>query len=103
MVRELRRIGSQGAIAVATSQECQFTDLSNVSIDFKKSGNNLLRNSDILTTYLASLGGLSFFYFNNNIVTTTDMTTLRYVKVRLVLVKGTQMLTIEDGARIRNL
>ena len=103
MVAELRRIRRPQNILVSTTWECQFLDLAIDNIDFKQSGTSLLRNSDILATGLLSPEGLRFTYLDATGEVISTKLDMRSIRVWLSLASGTQLVTLESSARIRNL
>ncbi|KAF0134136.1 MAG: MSHA bioproteinis protein MshO [Candidatus Saganbacteria bacterium] len=102
VVREIRRIKQPNTITTAEASECGFLDIDSAIVDFKQEGTNLMRNNDILATGLYSPNGLVFYYYDSNMAITTIKQDMRYIKVHISLFKGTQGVTLEDGARIRN-
>ncbi|MDD4178472.1 MAG: hypothetical protein PHH14_00260, partial [Candidatus Margulisbacteria bacterium] len=64
---------------------------------------NLFRNSDLLTTGLASPEGLRFTYLDTTGEATATKQNMRSIRVLLTLTSGTQRTTLESSARIRNL
>lgn len=103
MVAELRRIRKPQNILVYTTSEVQFLDLSLNDIDFKQNGTNLLRNSDILATGLATPEGLRFTYLDATGEVTSVKQNIRSIRVWLYLSSQDQSITLESSARIRNL
>lgn len=98
IVAELRQIGS---IEVYATSECRFIDISAQTIDFNRSGNNLLRGGDILATGLASPEGLRFTYLDANGKATSTEINISSIRVWLSLTSGNQRTTLESSARIR--
>jgi len=103
MVAELMRINRTQNILVAATAECQFRDLDSSLIDFKQSGTNLLRNSDVLATGLGSPEGLRFTYLNQSGSVTGVIQNIRSIRVWLFLSSGGRIATLESSARIRNI
>ncbi len=103
MVRELRRIEAPATITIAATTECQFVDTDYNTVDYVQLGTDLLRNSDKLVTSLSSIEGLRFTYYDANLNQTGAPQNIRYIKVKLFLIRGTQGVSMEDGARLRNL
>lgn len=103
MVREIRQAKNPSSITTFTVTEFDFLRIDNTQVDFKQSGNSLLRNSNELTNKLQASGGLSFTYLDTdgNVATTKD--NIRMVRVKLVLVSGDSSVTIESLARLRNI
>ncbi len=103
LVAELRRIKSPSDILVSASTECKFLDLDANTIDFVQTGTNLYRNGDSLCANLAASGGLLFTYLGSTGEVTAVTANMRAVRVKLSLIAGPQMTTLESSARIRNL
>ncbi len=103
MVREIRRVKKPTNIITAATTECKFVDINYNTVCFSQEGTNLRRNNDIMTTGVSSPEGLKFSYFNASMEAVILNQDIRFIKVRLYLKKGTQGVTLEDGARIRNL
>ena len=103
MVAELRRIKKPENILVYTTAEVQFLDIDANTVDFKQSGTNLLRNTAVLATGLASPEGLRFTYLNATGEVTGIKQDMRSIRVWLSLSSGAQRTTLESSARIRNL
>lgn len=61
MVREVREIKSTADIYIADDDNLQFLNANDVTLQFQRSGNNILRNSDVLTDAPTAL---LFEYFN---------------------------------------
>jgi type II secretory pathway pseudopilin PulG len=103
MVRELRAINKPVNIITATTTECEFINTTSATVNFRQSGSDLMRNSDILTSGLVIPEGLRFTYYDANLNTTSTKQSMRYITIRLQLIRGSQDITLEDSARIRNL
>jgi len=103
MVRELRAINRPVNIITATTTECEFINTASATVKFNQSGANLMRNNDILVSGVVSPEGLQFSYYDANLNTTSTKQNMRYITVRLQLIRGDQDITLEDSARIRNL
>src|SRR3989344_4753235 len=88
VVAELKRIKKPQNILTAATAECQFIDLNNQIVAFSQSGTNLLRNSDILTTNLASPEGLRFKYLDASGEATDVALDIRSIRVRVYLSSG---------------
>jgi len=103
MMYDLRRIKKPQNIITAEATECGFLDIDSQTIDFKQSGTELRRNSDLLATGLASPEGLRFTYLDATGEATATKQNMRSIRVLLTLTSGTQRATLESSARIRNL
>ena len=96
---ELRRIRTPQNIILAGSTEVNFVDIDVNVIDFRQSGANLLRNSDVLTSGLNTPVGFRLTYLDASGESTAVAQEIRSIRVWLSLA-GT---TLESSARIRNL
>jgi prepilin-type N-terminal cleavage/methylation domain-containing protein len=103
MVREIRQIKNVASIITFTNTEFDFLHIDNTRIDFKQSGNSLLRNSDELTDKLQNPGGLTFIYLDSSGNATSTKNDIRMVRIRLILVSGDSTVTIQSLARFRNI
>lgn len=103
MTAEIRRVKKPQNIQTFISSEFQFIDVDNQNIDFKQTGTDLLRNSDILSSGLLSAGGLQFTYLDENGSITSVKKDIRSVRILLSLISGNQITTLESSSRIRNL
>jgi len=102
MTAEIRRIKALTLLTTYTVTRCAFTDMNNNPIDYQQSGTSLMRNSDILASGLASPGGLQFTYLNNMGLTASGTPEMYSIRIKISLVSGTQRMTLESSARIRN-
>jgi hypothetical protein len=85
------------------TNECNFVDINGTTIDYKQSGNNLMRNSDTLEVGLASPpNGLIFTYVNAYGQSVLTKTLVKSVRVKLSLANAPLNVTFESSARIRN-
>lgn len=108
MVREIRQIkNSTDYITTYTGTEFNFTDINNNPIDYKQSGNSLLRNSDELTDKLQICTpgpcGLDFTYLDSSEAVAATKSDIRMVRIRLILVSENDSITIGSLARFRNI
>ena len=103
MTAEIRRVRALAFLTTYTVTRCAFTDMNNNPIDYQQSGTSLMRNSDVLAGGLASPGGLRFDYLNALGGTASGTPEMRSIRVKITLVSGTQRMTLESSARIRNL
>jgi len=111
VIRELRRISRPQNIDYISSSECRFIDTASAKVGFRQSGTDLIRDhweyltliSNLLTSNLATPEGLSFYYYDSNLNPTAVIPNIRFIKVRLQIIKGAQGIILEDAARIRNL
>ncbi len=102
MIREIRQVKGVSDINVFNSDEFSFTDINSNSINFKQSGNSLLRNSDELSDKLQNPGGLTFTYLDANGNITAVKNDIRKVRVKLIIESGNSSITIQSQARCMN-
>lgn len=67
MEREFRQVLDASSVYTATSTMFEFDDMDNNRINYQLSGNNLMRNSDILADSVTSLA-FAYYDKNNNLV-----------------------------------
>ena len=103
IVREIRRIQKPSGILTANGSELEFVDVDSNSINFRQDGQNLMRNADQFTSGILTPEGLAFGYYDAALNPTAVNQNIRFIRVRLTLVRGNETVIIEDGARIRNL
>lgn len=103
IISELRRVNNPIQITVMQSAECLFVDISGQTVDFKQTGDELYRNSDILATGAQSPGGLVFTYLDSSGSPTAESLNIRSVRIKISIAKNLQSVTLESSARIRNL
>lgn len=102
MTAEIRRIKKAENIIIFSTSECQFLDLDSQNIDFRQSGGDLLRNSDVLAAGLTLPLGLRFTYLDATGEVAAVKQNIRSIRVWLSLNAGGQGATLESAARIRN-
>ena len=107
ITREVRRIKKPNNIVMAATTECAFVDINSSLVDFYQNGGNLMRSSEgvsyVLVSDLATPEGIKFTYYDSGMNATDVRQNMRFIKARLCVIKGTESVTLEDGARIRNL
>ncbi|MEO0094170.1 MAG: prepilin-type N-terminal cleavage/methylation domain-containing protein [candidate division WOR-3 bacterium] len=103
LTAELRRIRKPQNILTYTTSEVEFIDIDANTINFKQSGVNLLRNTDVLVTNLATPEGLRFTYLDATGEVTNVKQNIRSIRVWVYLISKDQFTTLESSARIRNL
>ena len=62
MSREIRRLRNDVSITAASSDAFSFADTQNNAITYTRSGNSLMRNTDILAS---NVTGLNFTYYDD--------------------------------------
>ena len=102
MAREIRQIRNVASINTFTSTEFDFIHIDDNQIDFKQSGSLLLRNANELSDKLQNPGGLEFTYLDSDGNVTGVRDNIRMVRIKLILVSGSNNLTVESLARFRN-
>src|SRR3989338_9788431 len=106
MGREIRQIRDDLSVNTANVSQFQFVDINNAAIDYQLSGNNLLRNADILAS---GVSGLSFTYYDadNQALTvpkvSPDNTDIRRINISLTMESGTESKTLNLQLYPRNL
>jgi len=111
MEREIRQVKDKNSISTASATQFQFTDINDNSINFYLSGNNLMRNSDILATNVQSL---KFCYYKSDnqpvcspecgcSVTGAGLSTIYRVVIELQITSGGQSKTLRSQVYPRNI
>jgi hypothetical protein len=116
MEREMRQVKDKNSISTASATQFQFTDINDNSINFYLSGNNLMRNSDILAVNVQSL---KFCYYknykspNNNqpvcspecacSVSGSDLTNIYRIVIEIQVTSGGQSNTLKSQVYPRNI
>jgi len=106
MSREIRQMRDADSLAAASAWQLQFTDTKSTSISYQVSGNNLLRNTDILA---AGVNNFTFSYYNktNQLITTPlvapTATDVYRIDINATFQSGTQSKTIKTKVYPRNL
>jgi len=103
MVREMRAIRRPNTITVAASSEIEFLSTAGVVNNIKQTGSDLTLNTQVLANGLLNPGGLVFTYYDASSTVTSVLNNIRYITIKLSIIKGDQTIILEDGARIRNL
>ncbi len=102
MTREIRATRNNASITIFTTSEYSFIDVGGNAIDYKQSGTNLLRNTDVLLTDVTSPGGISFTYLNDTGVATSVASTIRLVNIVLAVSSGSNKVKLQSAGRVRN-
>ena len=102
MVREIRQIKDTDSITTFTSGQFAFVDIDDNAIDFSQSGNQLLRNSDVLTRRLKTSGGLTFTYLDSDDIVTADKNDVYIVRINLVLESNNVEVDVRSAVNLRN-
>jgi prepilin-type N-terminal cleavage/methylation domain-containing protein len=106
MTSEIAQIKDPASVAIAASQEFQFTDVSDNNITYRLDGTNLLRNNDVLAR---DVQALAFIYFDvNNASLATprvapDATDIWRVSISMTCAREGQQISMETQVRPRNL
>lgn len=101
MEREMRQVKDKDSISTASATQFQFTDINDNSINFYLSGNNLMRNSDILANNVTTL---NFTYFDrDNTTPVADTSQIYRITITLGIQSGNQSNTLRSQVYPRNL
>lgn len=106
MDREIRQLKDDLSVYTAAATQFRFDDINANNIDYQLSGNNLMRNSDILA---AGVSGLSFTYYDadNNALTAPLVspvnTDIYRINISLSIQSGEQTKTLSLEVYPRNL
>ena len=112
MEREMRQVKDKNSISTASATQFQFTDISDNNINFYLSGNNLMRNSDILA---ANVQSLKFCYYNKNnqavctpvcacsVSGSTLLATIYRIVIEIQITSGGQSNTLKSQVYPRNI
>ena len=106
MARELRQLRDASSVVTANISQLRFYDMSGSDINYGLSGNNLVRNSDVLAS---GADGLTFTYYDqfNTIINNPDVspqqTNIYRIDIRLDMRAGTQAKTLKTQVYPRNL
>jgi prepilin-type N-terminal cleavage/methylation domain-containing protein len=100
MGREIRQIGDSDSIYTCLPSEIDFNDINENRINFRFSGNTLLRNGDILAD---NVSGLIFTYYDEDGSTADSCPDTYRIAIELQLSRGTQTLTLRSQIYPRNL
>lgn len=103
MVREIRQTKDTNLITTFTATEFAFIDSNDNSINFRQSGNTLLRNSDELTDKLQNPGGLALTYLDSGGNVTGVRDDIRTVRIILALTSESSSVTVRSFARFRRI
>jgi prepilin-type N-terminal cleavage/methylation domain-containing protein len=85
LTSDIHTIRSPSDITTITASQLTFTDTSGTSVQYSLSGNNLLRNSQILAS---GVTGLTFGYLSDTGATTATASAVRYISISLTLVQS---------------
>jgi len=106
MIEEISQMKDAQSVVIAGASDFQFTDVNSNSIRYRLSGDQLLRNSDILARGVQTLT-FSYWDINNAAVTSPTLspaaTNLWRMSVTISGVKGSQTVTLESQIHPRNL
>lgn len=91
MTRDIHSVASSASITTATSSQFTFNNIGGTSITYQLTGNQLMRNTQVLSDNVSSL---SFSYLDKNAATTAVLANIRYVTVNLVVSLGVAQYTL---------
>jgi prepilin-type N-terminal cleavage/methylation domain-containing protein len=101
MSREIREdIDSTADIIAFTASTFTYTDPNSASISFTKSGNDLLRNSDVLA---GNVSDLTFTYLKADGTTASSASDIWRIKILLTVAKDDATITLQSQVFPRNL
>ena len=100
MIKEIRHIKAPDQISTFSPERLTFVDVDDNTVDFQKSGSNLLRGSDPLAHDVQSL---TFTYYDETGAAAAAAADIRVVRVELVLDVDGETITLRAAERIRNL
>jgi prepilin-type N-terminal cleavage/methylation domain-containing protein len=105
MIREIRQLGNQTDVYKAQKSDFQFRDINLNTIEYNLSGENLLRNSDVLA---GGITNLTFTYYNRteaqipSPLVSPASTDIFRIRVNLEIRSGSQTKRLESEAYPRN-
>ena len=85
IVKDIHNIQSAAAITVINPSQLAFTDMSGNSVQYKLSGNSLIRNSQTMASGVQSL---ALSYLDKNGASTATTANVRYITMTISLVQG---------------
>jgi Tfp pilus assembly protein PilE len=108
MEREIRQVKDKNSIATANASRFQFTDISNNTIDYQLSGNNLNRTFNGTPNILANgVTNLTFCYYKNDNnpcePNPADLTSIYRIAIKMDITFGSQTKHLETEVWLRNL
>lgn len=99
MLREIERVKSPEQITSFTPTRLTFVDISDQTVDFRTSGTDLMRGSDVLARNVQSL---AFEYMDGTGAAAATASQIRLVRVTLTITAGNQPIRMQSIAQIRN-
>jgi len=106
MTEEISQMKDAKSLTIASASDFQFTDVNSNSIRYRLSGNQLLRNSDVLARNVQSLT-FSYWDVNNASVASPTLspsaTNLWRMSVKVSATQGGQTVNLESQIHPRNL
>lgn len=105
MKNEMTQIHDEGCVITATSTRFRFMDDAYLDIDYKISGGNLMRGTNVLVRNVQSI---TFTYYgsNNAVIATPTVspsqTNIWAIKISISIMKNGQRKTIETTVHPRN-
>jgi len=100
MVRDIRVVRSANDIVTRTASDFMFTDISGNSIEYKLSGGNLLRNTQILAD---GVNSLTFSYVDKNGNAVAGNTDVHYVGITLKITQDNANYSLTSSVYLRDL
>jgi len=105
MAREIKQIKSQTDLITAASGDIKFVDIYGNSIEYKKSGTQLLCNSNVA---MDDVTALAFEYLDKsgNVLATPVVspsgTDVKMVRVNMTITKSSQTMKLQSLVKLRN-
>jgi len=99
IIRELRMMRTTNDLIIGANS-ITFSDVNGTTITYSLSGENLMRNSQVLANPVTAL---SFTYQDAGGATTAVVANVRYVTVSITLTDNNVVNTLQDTAFLRNL
>lgn len=95
MVRDLRAVRSSADIVIASSTQFSFVSISGNSVNYQKTGTQLMRNSQTIASGVQSV---NFSYYDENGESTAQLNAIRYITMTLTVTSGVAGLTTTISA-----
>jgi prepilin-type N-terminal cleavage/methylation domain-containing protein len=100
MIRDLRMVRSANDISINTGSEFAFVDMTGTTIDYKLSGTNLLRNTQVLANGITSL---AFTYYDKAGASGATAANTHYVKFAFTVTQNNVNYNLSTMAFLRDL
>jgi prepilin-type N-terminal cleavage/methylation domain-containing protein len=100
MIKEIRHVKTPGQITNFNPERLTFVDVDDNTVDFQKSGNYLMRGSDVLANNIQSL---NFTYYDKDGNVAATAGDIRVIRAELALTVEGLTIRFRSAERIRNL